>query len=141
MDPKKQELNPELKQIYDRVMNTQVKTQAPTSAPAVSSQPTLSVPASPSQGGQNPSAPPPPASVPPGGASQPGASAPPVGGIQSTPFVFTGNKITTPQLSQTSQPQMNTAPAKKISGPMIAVGVVILIVIWAFFWAKIFGLI
>lgn len=136
MDPKKQELNPELKEIYDRVMNTQVKSEGqPQSAP---SQPPPVTP-------QAPAAPPPPA----GQSDLRGAAAeanrdpffspPPQRPITDTkPFVFTGNKVTTPREPNTSQSQTYTN--RKISGPIITVLVVVLIVVWALFWAKFFGL-
>lgn len=131
MDPKKQELNPELKEIYERVMNTQVKT--PASSPPVTPPPA-----------QNPSAP--TAVSPPAGGSELGSFAPAGAGAQSAPnvetkpFVFTGSKITTPQDPLTSQSQ-TAAPGKKISGPIIIGSVVILVILWGLFWAKIFGLI
>lgn len=148
MDPKKQELNPELKEIYDRVMNTQAKSEAqPQSA---SSQPPPAAP-------QAPAAPPgtvlSPASPPPAGQSvlrgdtaeakqDPFFSPQPQRSITDTkPFVFTGNKVTTPQTPYATQSQMNPTSSKKVSGPIIAVLVVLLIVVWTLFWAKFFGLI
>ena len=138
MDPKKQELNPELKEIYDRVMNTQVKSES-----QPQSTPSQTPPATP----QAPTAPPPPAGqIPLRGATaeasqDPSLSSAPVRPLVDTkPFVFTGNKVTTQQEPHTSQSQMFSTP-KRVSGPVIAVLVVILIVVWALFWAKIFGLI
>lgn len=151
MDPKKQELNPELKEIYDRVMNTQVKNEAqPQSAlsqplPQAQQAPLQSQPANP-----DPFA---PSTTP---VKQPGSFANAQSGptavsfpshgplapqertAQFAPFVFTGNKVTTAQEPNTSQSQTHTN--KKISGPIIAVLVVILLVAWALFWAKFFGL-
>ncbi|MBI4091649.1 MAG: hypothetical protein HY427_00355 [Candidatus Levybacteria bacterium] len=143
MDPKKQELNPELKEIYDRVMNTQVKSpSSPTSVSAGVPQPVSLANA---QSDPTPikhvdpfasvQSAPTSVSAPQSGAPQPGASA----SAQSAPFVFTGNKVTTPQEPTAFQSQTSTN--KKISTPIIAVLVVVLIVVWALFWAKFFGLI
>lgn len=125
MDPKKQELNPELKEIYDRVMNTQVKnpqnTTASTAVSAGAPQPgSFAPPVGGAQSApQNPSAPPPPQT-----------SAPVSPNLENKPFIFTGNKLT----------QAHSGSSKKISKPIIAVFVVILIVVWGLFWAKFFGL-
>ena len=120
MDPKKSELNPELKEIYERVMNTQVKDESqPQSTPPPQQQTT----------------PPPPPAAP-----QPPNPAPQTP-VTSTNFVFTGNKVTTPEPMHISQPQAHSGPAKKMSGSIIAILVVILIVVWGLFWAKLFGLI
>lgn len=149
MDPKKQDLNPELKEIYDRVMNTQVKPNAPTAttpppqtptsaatpiASAPSAVPPIGSPVMPPAG--SPTTP-----QPNQGPTQAGIPQP---GVESKPFVFTGNKVTTPQATtspQLNQAQIHTSSGKKLSTPVIAVLVVILIVVWALFWAKIFGLI
>ena|SRR3990172_8370433 len=135
MDPKKQELNPELKEIYDRVMNTQVKSEAqPQSAPSQPPPQAPQAPAAPPGTVWNP-APPPSAEA----KQDPFFSPPPQRSITDTkPFVFTGNKVTTPQEPNASQSQTHTN--KKISAPIIAVLVVVLIVVWALFWAKFFGL-
>src|SRR3989344_5834990 len=113
MDPKKQDLNPELKEIYNRVMNTQVKqpTQE-TQTPSV---------------GQPPS-PPTPTPQPVG---QPQAPAPPPMGppIESKPFVFTGNKVTT-QDPLGFQSQLHTSSTLKIPKPVTAASIVLLIIGW-----------
>ncbi|OGH18619.1 MAG: hypothetical protein A2868_02545 [Candidatus Levybacteria bacterium RIFCSPHIGHO2_01_FULL_40_15b] len=149
MDPKKQELNPELKEIYDRVMNTQAKSEAQSQSAPPQPLQTTSVPtpvkqAAPFANAENaPTA----VSAPPAGGAPPGTvwnPAPQPGSFasaQSAPFVFTGNKVTTPQTPHATQSQTNLASSKKISGPIIVVLVVILIVMWALFWAKFFGVI
>ena len=164
MDPKKQELNPELKEIYDRVMNTQVKSEGqPQSAPSQPPPATPQAPSAPPGTVRNP-APPPAGQSDLGGAtadaerdpffspppqrapstavslhSQPGSLAPAGAGAQSAPFVFTGSKLTTSREPNASQSQTYTN--KKLSGPIIAVLVAVIIVAWALFWAKFFGII
>ena len=135
MDPKKQDLNPELKQIYDRVMNTQVakpsgaeplRGGAPTASPQPQTptipQPTVAQPVT---------APPPQTPPPPQAAPQPIS--------EPKDFVFTGNKIISPQGE--IHADTHAADSKKgLSGSIIAVLVVILVIAWGAFWAKIFGL-
>ncbi len=164
MDPKKQQLNPELKEIYDRVMNTQVKTN-PSTQPQVSTPPAgqMAPSTAVSSNAREPGLPPLAGAglqTVPGGAG--GQSAPqtspaatlggiaspnpvaapaapaPAGGGQSAPssFVFTGDKVTTP-LSGT---QSHGGQTKKVPGSVIMVLVAILIIVWGFFWAKFFGL-
>lgn len=160
MDPKKQDLTPELKQIYERVMNTQVKkpegvTQGvgqptPPAAGQTPSVGTLSGGAGLS-GASTPAPPPPPPlsnvapnPTPPQGSTQPNegflSSVPPRPVTESKSFVFTGNKITTPQSSPIAGAQTGLAGGKKISGKIIALLVVVLFVVWAVFWTKFFGL-
>lgn len=148
MDPKKQELNPELKEIYDRVMNTQAKSEAqPQSAPSQPPPATPQAPAAPPGTVRNPAPPPPVGQNILRGATaeanqDPFFSPPPQRSITDTkPFVFTGNKVTTPQAPYATQSQMNLTSSKRVSGPIIAVLVVVLIVVWTLFWAKFFGLI
>lgn len=124
MDPKKQDLNPELKQIYDRVMNTQVakSTASPQSQTPIISQPTVAQPVT--------VAPPqtsPPTQAVPQPISEPKA------------FVFTGNKIITPQ-GEAHLGTQTTASKKGLSGSIITILVVILVIAWGALWAKIFGL-
>ena len=144
MDQKNQNLTPELKQIYDRVMNTQVK-QPPT--PAAAS--TGPIPA-PSNGGQiTPPTPQPMAQPSPASTTQP-SSLPtnqPSGTLPSVPprpltddkkpFVFNG-KVEGEQ--NDTQPGTHAAEGKKISGSVIVLGVAVLIIVWGLLWAKIFGL-
>ncbi len=128
MDPKKQDLNPELKQIYDRVMNTQVPNKPSGTeplqnvTPTPSPQPSISTPQGPTQ-----AAPLPPQPAAPQPISEPKS------------FVFTGNKVITPQ--DGGQGTTQTAGTKKgIPGILIGVLVVILVIAWGALWAKIFGL-
>lgn len=115
MDPKKQELTPELKQIYDRVMNTQVKPspapqQAPTATP-----------------------PPPQAQQAPNQTSQESflSSVPPRPVTAAQSFAFSG---------KTAESQEAESGKKMDAGKIIAAGVVILVIVWAVFWAKFFEL-
>lgn len=55
------------------------------------------------------------------------------------PFVFSGNKITTPQVG-TSAVKVAGAPGKGVPGVAIAGLVVVLLVVWGVFWAKLLGL-
>ena len=140
MDQKNQNLTPELKQIYNRVMNTQVK-QPP--APAASTGPITT----PSNGGQV--TPPTPQTTTPQPIAQP-SSLPtnqPSGTLPSVPprpltddkkpFVFNG-KVEGEQ--NDTQPGTHAAEGKKISGSVIVLGVAVLIIVWGLLWAKIFGL-
>lgn len=148
MDPKKQDLTPELKQIYERVMNTQVQKLAPsppsttpgttppaaTSAPVSSPQPPIpNMPAGTPQAAQPPQAPTTPQQ---GGFL---SSVPPRPLTDTQSFAFTGNKVTTQPASQ-GHPQKGIVEGKKISTPIIALLVVVLITAWGLFWAKFFGL-
>lgn len=123
MDPKKQDLNPELKQIYDRVMNTQVPNK-PVNPPAPQA-------AAPTPVEQTPPVPAQPAMP------QPQPTPQPISGAKS--FVFTGNKIITPQGANQNATQ-TTSTKKGIPGSLIAVLIVILVIAWGALWAKIFGL-
>lgn len=147
MDQKKQNLTPELKEIYDRVMNTQVQNtpgapmngaDAAKTPPIPENHPqnTMAAPSMP-QATPNPTpVPPPPPTSAPAPSSAPNPAAPnPIG--KSSNFVFTGNKMTTP--AGTTTVQVNTG-GKKISGMVIVGLVVVLLAVWAVFWAKIFGL-
>ena len=125
MDPKKQDLNPELKQIYDRVMNTQ--------APNAPVTPLPSREAGSSFAGQVPFQPAPAQAIP-----QPAQPAAPQPISEPKAFVFTGNKIMTPQ-GETHTSNVITSK-KGLSGSIIAVLVVILVIAWGALWAKIFGL-
>ncbi len=140
MDSKKQNLTPELKQIYDRVMNTQVEAK-----PATGTAPT-------------PQTPPPPAAAPitttpplntatttPEAPKSAMKITPPAGGVQAPgaatmntdkPFVFSGNKVTTPQ----GTTSVKVEGSKGVSGVVIAGLVVVLLVVWGVFWAKLLGL-
>lgn len=143
MDPKKQDLSPELKEVYERVMNTRAPTPAAPTTPNATpqpaaaqpsvvpptSQPTPAVPAAPTPVVAPPT---PEAPKPADGASAqvvtPAAPGP-------TSFSFSGNKMTTPQGTTT-----NNAAKKKIPPFAIPIGVVVLIIAWAALWAKVFGL-
>ena len=137
MDPKKQDLNPELKQIYDRVMNTQVGSKPSGAESLPPGQSPLG-----GGGGGAPATPPP---------TQPHVPVQPAP-AQTTPqpvvlqpisepksFVFTGNKIVSPQGGTHTDSNVITSK-KGLSGSIIAVLVVILVIAWGSFWAKIFGL-
>ncbi len=144
MDPKKQDLTPELKQIYDRVMNTQVAGKTPA---GLNSAPDTPISSTPPTNTQSQSAATPlvnPTISQPGttqeSVSQPFLSSVPPRPIADTkPFVFTGKKIeTSSTLPEGNQVQANGS--KKMSGKIIAVSVGALIILWSVFWAKFFGL-
>lgn len=134
MDQSKQNLSPELKEVYDRVMNTTAKPQSTTTASV--------------QTPQTPQTPTPVTTTPvtktnvivesttPAPAAQPTTGNMPAGTTLQTPptaFVFNGNKMT-------SDGKTATKTKGKMPGFLIPVGVIILVVFWAFLWAKIFGL-
>ncbi|KKR26496.1 MAG: hypothetical protein UT57_C0032G0009 [Microgenomates group bacterium GW2011_GWC1_39_7] len=136
MDPKKN-LTPELKQIYDRVMNTQVKKpENPTETP---SGPITNPVPSPIEANVTPS---PLPSQEPIQQPSPNPAAPsPINTAPTTkPFVFTGNKISSPQVKTETGNQAHVSQNKKLSGKIVAMFVVVLIVIWTLIWAKFFGL-
>ena len=148
MDPKKQALNPELKQIYERVMNTQIKPlpgdATPTTAALATGATTLATPAAPTDANKPPAAAAPPIPNPPAAiGTVPGATAPSVPpkplGTTNNGFVFSGNKM---KPAQGAQPTAGAKPAgRKIPMPVIMVGIVVFIVIWGVVWAKVLGLI
>lgn len=153
MDPKKQDLTPELKQIYDRVMNTQVANKTPAglnstpATPISNSPPTTQVPSTNTTNTQWQSAATPlvnptisqPATTP-ESVSQPFLSSVPPRPITETkPFVFTGKKIETSNASPEGN-QVQANGSKKMSGKIIAASVGVLIILWSVFWAKFFGL-
>lgn len=161
MDPKKQALNPELKQIYERVMNTQIKPQPGAPTPTTNIPPTAQNAATPPI--PNPAAattenkPPiittPPIPNPPAAApTTPTAAnaAPAMGTNPAIPpqplsntnngFVFSGNKMKSAQPG-TPAPTAGKLGAKKIPMPAIMAGIVVLIVVWGVVWALVLGLI
>jgi hypothetical protein len=111
MDSKKQELSPELKQVYERVMNTQVAkdTAAPgtpaTSAPQTPA-PAVAAPSVQTQPSPQPSAAPTPA--------------PTIANLKGT-TAKGGSK-------------------SMLSGKVIGLLVVVLLAVWGVFWAKLFGM-
>ena len=146
MDPKNQNLTPELKQIYDRVMNTEVqKAGAPQgSAPQtpIHTSPATPVapPATPVSTPASPAAMPPP-TIPTANPHDVLSSAPPRPLTDDKTFVFNGSKITTPEGSTEAHAQAAPGTSKKISGKIIGLLVVVLVIVWGLFWAKLFGLI
>ncbi len=146
MDPKKQQnLTPELKQIYERVMNTQVKKDTPqaSATPQPATTTTTPPPASPTTPPENtapatPQTPQAPAqneaflsSVPPRPITD-----------SSKPFVFTGKAPKPEEHAQqpSGSPTATPTKSKKISTPIIVVLVVVLVIVWGVFWAKLLGL-
>lgn len=162
MDPKKQQnLTPELKQIYERVMNTQVSPNTPTAPPAqttatnpamqtatptmpqpMQSQPVPEIPTMPPAANptvqpvtgnpmQNPT---PTQDL--GGIAQKPLSANP------QPFTFSNKAPSPTQAANPNQPFAATIkPKKKMSSMIIGVLVVVLIAVWTLFWIKFFKLI
>ena len=166
MDPKnkQQNLTPELKQIYERVMNTTVSPnpKPPTpSAPVTPSQiptpmmtgPTEAtptpVPPGPDQSAANPAAqaptaPPPAQQVPSPAQPQNYESVPPrpLTNAGAQPFVFSAKAPTAAQTGNTPQTFASAAkPKKKMSNAVIGALVLVLIVVWSLFWVKFFKLI
>ena len=133
MDPKKQALTPELKQIYDRVMNTQVAGKTPAGP---SPTPTTNIPNTPppEASGQPNTAPlSNPAAAQTGVVPEPAAqpflsSVPPRPVADTKQFVFTGKKIETPNASMGGA-QVQVNGSKKLSGKIIAVLVGVLIIL------------
>ncbi len=147
---KKQNLTPELKQIYDRVMNTQVQAKAATPAPTTPSAPAVGqMPVNGMQTATPPiatstNAAPNPMPTQPKSAMK---FTPPAGGATSSPiagqdksFVFTGNKMTTPQAGGSTIKVQTGAGGKRMPSVAIAGLVVVLLVVWGVFWAKLLGL-
>ena len=136
MDQKKQTLTPELKEIYDRVMNTQAANPV---VPAPIANATQAPPIQPA----NPASPF-PLQSPVNPVAQPAAnegflsSVPPRPLTDTKSFVFTGNKVTTQDKQSTVHAP---SPAgKKISSKIIALIVGVVIIMWSVLWAMIFGL-
>ena len=74
--------------------------------------------------------------------NQPSSGIPTKAGLDDKSFVFTGNKITTPQPAEGPTGQKHaTSSGKKMSGPLIMILIIVLIIVWGLFWAKFFGLI
>jgi hypothetical protein len=129
MDPKKQELNPELKQIYERVMSTDVKkNEVPVSsaqpqavAPQVNPQPAPLQPPSPT-----PTAGPAPLSAP---------------YLPQTPPAQQAIPSPTPNPQPTPGMSVKKTHSKSmLSGKIIAMLLMVLFVAWGVLWAKIFEL-
>lgn len=167
MDTKKTNLTPELKEIYDRVMNTSNTSQVTPKATAEPLQPSVAPIGAPNA--PSPTVPQPVAATPqPSVSAQPAATAPvmppptaspsmpPMPGtaedaLSNTPprpiaegntFSFSGSA---PSSSIMNAPQAAAAKAPKgkfkLSIPvLIAIGIVF-IVVWGVFWAIIFGFI
>jgi hypothetical protein len=138
MDPKKQDLSPELKEVYERVMNTQAPAAGAPTTPNAAPQSGVTQPTTPQPTPPTPAAPTtvvapatPETPKPAEGAPQVVTPATP----GPTSFSFSGNKMTTPQGTTTS----NSAK-KKLPPFVIPIGVVVLIIAWAALWAKVFGL-
>lgn len=145
MDPKKQQnLTPELKQIYERVMNTQVKKDEPQAPAPQSTSSTTPPPAAPTIPVATSSTPTTP-TVPQAPAQNEAflSSVPPRPITDSSkPFVFTGKAPKPEEHAQqpSGSPSATPTKSKKISTPIIAVLVIVLVVVWGVFWAKLLGL-
>lgn len=120
MDQKKN-LTPELAQIYDRVMKTPV--QGNPTPPTLSQTPSQAVPPA-LQGNEFLSS----------------VSPRPLNESTSKPFIFTGGKPSSPQVS--SAPAISgTTEKKAISKPILVALGIIFVIVYALFFAKLFGLI
>lgn len=162
MDPKKQALTPELKQIYDRVMSTQVSGQqaAATTTPSTPQQTATTPPVVPSTPeptttlGDLASVTTPPVATP----VVPVSSAPvtpPPAPVDNTflsstpprpladtkPFVFSGKVEKPKEEAHNDTVHAQPATGKKMSSKIIVMLVGVLVVVWGLFWAKFFGLI
>lgn len=149
MDDKKQALTPELKQIYERVMNTPSASSAPTTPapPVVLPQTPPPAATAPSQTQQTIPATPPSAqtttapvtnTIP----SLPSSQPRPLNDTgTSKPFVFTADVKkpgSTQQPIDTDRAVMAKKEGKKLSGKVIILLVVVLVIVWSVFWAKFF---
>ena len=151
MDNKKTNLTPELKEIYDRVMNT----TAPQKAAPVPPQPNLSAATPPpvQTGIPNPlNTPPAAAPVMPSMPALPKLNEPtpaenalsstparPVSEIDNKAFSFSGTAPTPPAVPQTDKPVGKKG--SKMSLPVLIVIGIVFLVVWGVFWAIIFGFI
>lgn len=163
---KKQDLTPELKEIYDRVMNTTAKaapaapttpltpptaTPAPEMHPAemhttvAPTQPVETTPMQPtSQETQNPQM----TDSGEQGATQgneeflSSAPARPLQDIGVKAFAYTGKKVTatTADAANAAAPPLQAASKKGISKPILIVLVFVFVVVWGVFWAVLLGL-
>lgn len=135
MDPKKQELNPDLKQIYERVMSTDVKrneTPGAASAPAP-------------EGPQPAPAVPPPAQAP--APQEPSMTVAPQTPQAAGPVPYLPSTPPRTQTAKTSEPAVKPGTAAKksdgnylFSGKLIAILVVVGLVLWGVVWAKVLNL-
>ena len=153
MDNKKTNLTPELKEIYDRVMNT----SAPQKPAPVPPQPNLSATTPPpiQIGIPNPlntppvnvptmsTMPPPPDTslngMTPAENALSSAPARPVSEIDNKAFSFSGTAPTPPPVPQTDKPVGKKE--SKMSLPVLIVIGIVFLVVWGVFWAIIFGFI
>jgi len=155
----KQNLTPELKQAYDRIMNT----PAPTKNIPVATQPGTAGPQAPTPTPPIPTPGPsvtPPTATPntpiatPNTTPQPTpthapflSSIPPRPVTQTGSFAFSDKKV---QQAPTPTPAAHPGAVaggtsavvvnKKLSGPIVAILIVVLVVVWTLFWAKFFNI-
>ncbi|OIP57405.1 MAG: hypothetical protein COX79_00420 [Candidatus Levybacteria bacterium CG_4_10_14_0_2_um_filter_36_16] len=148
MDDKKQGLTPELKQIYERVMNTPASsTPAPAAQPVVPPQTPPPVTTPPQAQQAAPLTPPPTIQTGPAPATNINITLPPSPSPRalndtgtSKPFVFSSD-VKKPGGSQpvdTNRAVMAKKEGKKLSVKIIILLVVVLIIVWGVFWAKFF---
>jgi hypothetical protein len=134
MDNKKTNLTPELKEIYDRVMNTTAPQQAAPTPPPPSIHADIPSPLNT-----------PPAAAPviqmPTPAEDALSSTParPVSEIDNKAFSFSGTAPTPPSAPQTDKSSQKKE--SKISLPILIVIGIVFLVVWGVFWAIIFGFI
>lgn len=148
MDNKKTNLTPELKEIYDRVMNTTAPQKAAPTPPPTPAQPNpLTPPPTPPIHADIPS----PLNAPPAAAPVIPLQTPAEDALSSTParpvseidnkaFSFSGTASTPPAVSQTNKPASEKKESKLSLPVLIVIGIVFLVV-WGVFWAIIFGFI
>lgn len=163
MDSKKTNLTPELKEIYDRVMNTSRQAQKPATAPT---------PPSPTPTTQAPPAAPttqaPPLGMPVATSiSSSDAASPPSMAPTPTPAVQSMGIPSLPEMPTTAEDALTSTPARpvtsgntiafsgnvkdtqtvavkkksKISAPILIVLGIVFIAVWGVFWAVILGLV
>lgn len=144
MDGKKN-LTPELKQIYERVMNTPVKAQVPPAqqTPAqASSSPAPATPVAPAQ----PQAA--AASIPQAGVQKPAAQAPPAGPLTTPlrpvapdkPFTYTANGKKIVKVDEHPEKAKAASPTKRSLMPLVLGGGALFLVAYTVFWMKFFKL-
>lgn len=146
MDPKKSNLTPELKEIYDRVMNTTATPKTPPKAPTVPPAPKADTQA-PAMNSLNPT---PTANAASLNSQQP---TPAEDALTNTParplssqntFSFSGKAEPMPEAPSVSLDETVGKKKKnqmKLSLPILIVLGIAFIVVWGLFWAVMFGII
>lgn len=158
----KQGLTPDLKQAYDRIMNTPAPaTSAPATPPSQATSPQAPAPQPPIPAPGPSVTPPSAAPMTPNAATpttpnatppqQEGAHAPFLSSVPPHPVAQTGSFSFSDKKPQTPAPATHPGAAlggtsavvaanKKLSGPIVAILITVLVVAWTVFWAKFFNI-